>query len=69
MPEAGAAVRPNAGCPRCGAAFHCGAHESSCACADVVLDRAAADLLRARYTGCLCMACLRALQRGADAGR
>ena len=35
MPEASAAGPANAGCPRCGAAFHCGAREAACDCARV----------------------------------
>ena len=61
MPDAGAA--DNARCPRCGAAFHCGAAEARCECAEVTLDAATLARLRAVYgTQCLCGACLRALQ-------
>lgn len=53
-------------CPRCGALFHCGAHDASpCACASLTLDPALLDALRARYVGCLCLRCLQALSAGA----
>ena len=49
-------------CPRCGAAFHCGANDAApCACTMVTLDAATLAALRERYTGCLCLACLREL--------
>jgi cysteine-rich CWC protein len=49
-------------CPRCGGAFHCGANDATpCACTGVALDAAALAELRARYTGCLCLNCLREL--------
>lgn len=52
----------NSRCPRCGAAFHCGADDPSpCACVDLRLDAALLADLRLRYSGCLCLACLRAL--------
>ena len=47
-------------CPRCGGSFHCGANDAApCACGTVQLDDAALADLRIRYTGCLCLACLR----------
>jgi hypothetical protein len=58
----------NARCPRCGGGFHCGALEGSCGCAGVVLDGATRDALRLKFEGCLCIACLRALQAERDAG-
>jgi hypothetical protein len=62
MPEATAdASPPNAGCPRCGAAFHCGARESSCDCTGIELDAATLAALRDGYPGCLCPTCLRTL--------
>jgi len=49
-------------CPRCGAAFHCGIDDAEpCACAALVLDAAAQQRLHERYTGCLCVSCLREL--------
>jgi hypothetical protein len=49
----------NARCPRCGAAFRCGAHDATpCACSTVALDAATLDGLGRRYVGCLCLACL-----------
>jgi len=62
MPEAADdASQSNAGCPRCGVAFHCGAHESSCDCAQIKVDAATLAALRDAYPGCLCPACLRTL--------
>ena len=58
----------NASCPRCGGAFHCGALEQSCACAGVALDDATRDALRLKFEGCLCIACLRALQAERNTG-
>lgn len=47
-------------CPRCGSGFHCGANDvAPCACASLRVDAAVLAELRARYTGCLCLACLR----------
>jgi hypothetical protein len=47
-------------CPRCGGGFQCGANDAApCACSAVQLGAAALAELRARYTGCLCLACLR----------
>ncbi|MCA0176424.1 MAG: cysteine-rich CWC family protein [Proteobacteria bacterium] len=48
-------------CPRCGAAFGCGAAQPGCACGQVRLTAAQRADLATRYQGCLCMACLRAL--------
>lgn len=49
-------------CPRCGGTFHCGAADPGpCACTAIDLDAALLAELRARYTGCLCLACLREL--------
>ena len=62
----------NARCPRCGTAFHCGAAEARCDCAEVTLDAATRAAIARRYQGCLCGACLRALQAeaaGAAAAR
>ncbi|MFO1219173.1 MAG: cysteine-rich CWC family protein [Burkholderiaceae bacterium] len=52
-------------CPRCGAAFDCGAHEAApCACTTVALDGAMLAALRATFSGCLCLACLQAIAGG-----
>ncbi len=49
-------------CPRCGAAFACGAAgPDPCACTRLVLGDALRQALRERFTGCLCPACLQAL--------
>jgi hypothetical protein len=51
-------------CPRCGGTFHCGAADPApCACTTIDLDAALLAELRARYTGCLCLPCLRELAR------
>ena len=48
-------------CPRCDGGFHCGANDAEpCACTGLQLDEATLADLRARYTGCLCLDCLRA---------
>jgi hypothetical protein len=55
-------------CPRCGAGFHCGASDATpCACTTLELDAALLSELRARFRGCLCLVCLRALAAGAPA--
>jgi hypothetical protein len=52
-------------CPRCGGAFHCGMHDAApCACTGIQLDAALLQRLRAQYSGCLCLSCLRALAQG-----
>jgi len=49
-------------CPRCGGGFACGAAgPAPCACTALTLSAALQVDLRARYAGCLCMACLREL--------
>jgi hypothetical protein len=56
------------GCPRCGAAFHCGADEPQpCACSRITLDAATLSRLREQWRGCLCLDCLLQLQREAAA--
>ncbi len=46
-------------CPRCGAAFHCGANAAApCPCGSVPMGAAALAALRQRYSGCLCLRCL-----------
>jgi hypothetical protein len=59
---------PSDRCPRCGGAFHCGAGDPApCACTSLKLDVATLATLRERYSGCLCLPCLRdiAAQAGA----
>ena len=53
-------------CPRCGGDFRCGASDPStpCDCKTVALDADTLATLRERYAGCLCMTCLREIQRG-----
>ncbi len=55
-------------CPRCGGDFACGAADlrAPCACKAVALDAPTLAALRERYAGCLCVACLRDIQRGAS---
>lgn len=49
-------------CPRCHAAFLCGANGSApCACTTVPLSAALQTQLRQQYSGCLCLSCLRDL--------
>lgn len=56
------ADNPNAGCPRCGQAFHCGVEDAApCPCAELALSAALQAELAARYRGCLCLRCLHAL--------
>ena len=38
----------NSRCPRCGAAFHCGAQDTACGCAQVRLDEATRAALKGR---------------------
>jgi len=51
-------------CPRCGAAFACGAgagREAPCFCVSYTLGAARLAELRARWPDCLCAGCLAAL--------
>lgn len=49
-------------CPRCGGDFHCGVNDAQpCACSTLVLGAELQARLRAQYTGCLCLGCLREL--------
>ena len=52
------AIPPNETCPGCGQRFACGASLRGCWCAEIKLTDAARAQLRARYSGCLCRACL-----------
>jgi len=55
-------------CPRCGCGFHCGAGDvAPCACTTIALDAAVLAGLRERWAACLCLACLRDVQREASA--
>ena len=49
---------PGTTCERCGASFHCGAHEGACWCAQVDVAPPVRDRLAATYLRCLCPACL-----------
>jgi hypothetical protein len=56
-------------CPRCGGAFRCGMNAPApCACSAVMLDAATLARLRQRYSGCLCLGCLRVLATAEPAG-
>ena len=56
----------NARCPRCGNAFDCGVADAApCACARVALDEPQRRFMASRWSGCLCLACLRAIADGA----
>jgi hypothetical protein len=60
------AADPNAGCARCGGPFHCGANDATpCACTGLRLSAELLATLRQRYTGCLCLVCLRELAEAA----
>lgn len=53
-------------CPRCNAPFHCGVNDPApCVCTALSLDDATRAELRQRYTGCLCLGCLRELAAAA----
>jgi hypothetical protein len=51
----------DANCPRCGGGFECGVNAGHCDCFGIRLtDRLRAELAE-RYSGCLCLRCLREL--------
>ncbi|MBH9551260.1 cysteine-rich CWC family protein [Inhella gelatinilytica] len=52
-------------CPRCGRPRVCGATTGDCACFGLDLSPELQRELRRRWSDCLCVACLSALQRGA----
>lgn len=57
-------------CPRCGAAFACGAQgPQACACASVALSTELRRQLAQRFHGCLCRPCLLELVEGAPLER
>lgn len=65
-PAAGAPADGPDRCPRCGGHFHCGVQgPAPCPCSTLTLTPALQALLRQRYRGCLCLACLQALAAGA----
>lgn len=56
----------NSRCPRCGEPFRCGVADSSpCPCAGLKVSEQTLSTLRERYTHCLCLRCLLAVQAGA----
>lgn len=61
----------NIRCPRCHGEFSCGAEsamEAPCPCFAVRLSDEARAALRARYTCCVCVPCLKAVQAEFEAG-
>ena len=63
------ATLPTECCPRCGAAFFCGASAAAaCPCGSLPLSAGLLATLRQRYAGCLCLACLAALAAAAAPG-
>jgi hypothetical protein len=51
-------------CPRCGGSFECKANRvERCDCLDVVLSTPALEYLSEHYQDCLCVACLRGVER------
>ncbi|MDO9093111.1 MAG: cysteine-rich CWC family protein [Rubrivivax sp.] len=56
-----AAAAPDT-CPRCGSGFSCGAAgPAPCACTTLTLSAVLQAQLQVRYSGCLCLNCLREL--------
>lgn len=54
-------------CPRCGMGLHCGMQDATpCPCTTVKLSTDMRGSLGQRYSGCLCLACLRALAANPD---
>ncbi len=54
--------------PRCGNAFYCGVDAAApCPCDSLTLTPELTAALRFQFRGCLCVACLAALQGGRDA--
>ena len=51
----------NAACPRCGAAFRCGAADAACDCFDLTLSAKLQAEIAAQWQDCLCVACLKQL--------
>jgi hypothetical protein len=48
-------------CPRCGGGFECGVQAGHCACFGIRLTERLRSELAERYSGCLCLPCLREL--------
>jgi hypothetical protein len=56
----------NARCPRCTQPFDCGVADAGpCGCCQAALTDAHRRAIAARYSGCLCLACLEAIVAGA----
>lgn len=54
-------------CPRCSQPFECGIDTGACWCAEVSLSPATRAAFAQYYDGCLCRACLLALEEGRPA--
>jgi hypothetical protein len=53
-------------CPKCGQSFTCKSTDiQNCACTAIYLDAALQTVIKNKYKGCLCIACLQALQQDA----
>lgn len=59
----------SARCPRCTAAFECGAQAGHCACFGIQLTEQLRARLAQTYPGCLCLSCLRELVQADAAGQ
>jgi hypothetical protein len=56
----------NSRCPRCGEPFRCGVADSNpCPCSGFIVSEQTLSSLHERYTHCLCLRCLQAVQAGA----
>ena len=57
-------------CPRCNAAFHCGARDTApCACSGLQLSPELRAALQQHYRSCLCLRCLLELRQSQAACR
>jgi Cysteine-rich CWC len=66
--RAAALDNPADTCPRCAASFHCGVNDAGpCACTTLTLTPELQAQLQQRFSGCLCLACLRELAQNPQA--
>lgn len=49
-------------CPACGNTFACEINLNGCWCSEVKVSESTREVLRSKYTGCLCRACLEAAE-------